>query len=145
VLDHDVERFPLATGRDERQAAEAAMDSSDEKVRDVLDEAKLIDRVGGDRMLLREIVGLFVAEAPDTLKEIRVALRAGDAEQLFVSAHRLRGSVAHFSAPTALDAAMKVEQLARAGDLAAAERACADLEREIDRVRHALRDLIARD
>jgi HPt (histidine-containing phosphotransfer) domain-containing protein len=121
------------------------MNSRDEDLRAPLDESQLLARVSGDRILLREIAGLFIAESPVILKEIREAVAAGDATRTFEGAHKIKGSVANFSAPQAYEAAVRLERIARQGSLDQAGRASEDLEREIGRVRQALMELVARD
>ena len=121
------------------------MSAMNGRVQGVLDEGAILDRVGGDRMLLREIAGLFLSESPKTLAEMRDALAHRDVDRFFIAAHRLRGSVSNFSAASALGAAVRVERIGRDRELLGAEAACVDLEREIDRVRAALLDLITRD
>ena len=121
------------------------MNSSNEDVSTVLNEPQLLGRVGGDRMLLREVAGLFISEAPKILSEIRDAVSRGDAAEIFQVAHKLKGSVANFSAPAAVEAAASLERIGRRGQLEGAEQALSRLEREIGRVRRALLDLIARD
>jgi len=57
-----------------------------------LDHALALERVGGDRSLLREIAVLFLDEYPRIMAEIRAALEAGNAVALERAAHSLKGS-----------------------------------------------------
>jgi HPt (histidine-containing phosphotransfer) domain-containing protein len=81
----------------------------------VLDRDAALGRVGGDLDLLREIAVLFADECPRVLQELRNALANGDAPAIGRAAHGLKGSAANFGAVSAVDAAIRIEQSARAG------------------------------
>jgi PAS domain S-box-containing protein len=106
------------------------------------DEAELLDRVGGDRELLREVVRLFFETSPAMLAELRQAAAAGDAETLHRQAHTLKGMVGHFGARAAIEAALRLEVMGRDANLAGAEEACAALAAEVERLRPALGRLL---
>jgi HPt (histidine-containing phosphotransfer) domain-containing protein len=69
------------------------------------------------------------------------AVAARDAPALRAAAHKLKGSVANFSAQAAQAAALRLENLAREEDLGATPAACALLDRELSRLQRALKDL----
>lgn len=74
---------------------------------------ELLDRVGGDEELLREIADIFLSEYPALIEEIRSAISERDARKLERSAHTLKGSVANFGAEEATQAAFELEKLGR--------------------------------
>jgi CheY-like chemotaxis protein len=111
--------------------------------RPVLDEAAVLDRVGGNRQTLRELVGVFQTDCADLTAEVVEAFRAGDALRAAAAAHTLKGMVGFFGAGAATAAVLAVEQAARRGNLSAAGPLAADLERELDRLNAAL-DPLAR-
>lgn len=117
-----------------RQSAEIAA---------TLDLVAMLDRVGGDNDLLREITAIFLEEFPMLMQEIREAVEAGDAKRLEHAAHSLKGSVSNFGAPEAVDAAAKLEMLGRAAQLAAAPDALSQLEEQFETLQPALRALAA--
>jgi CheY-like chemotaxis protein len=100
--------------------------------------AEILDRVGGDRELLRELVDLFVAQAPRSLAEIRRCVEAGDARGLERAAHLVRGSAATFGAGAVSETAFTLEKLGRSGVLEGASFRVSDLGREMEVL---LRDL----
>ena len=104
----------------------------------VLDRAALLDRIGGDWNLLREIAGIFVAEAPRMVSDIGKAVAARDSEALFRSAHKLKGSVGNFAAGETFEAALKLERMGAAGDLGGAAEAFADLKKKVGRLSRVL-------
>ncbi len=83
----------------------------------MLDHELAMSRVGGDAELLRELAGLFLEEYPRLVAELREAHQQGDAKRVECTAHGLKGSVANFGAKPAVDAALNIEQLGRAGNL----------------------------
>lgn len=104
----------------------------------VLDRAAILDRVGGDTQLLKEIVGLFAEDCPTLLGEIREAFQSGDSARLEQAAHTLKGSVSNFAAPAAMKAAQRLETIGRSRELMDAPQAIMQLEREMDWVRTEL-------
>jgi two-component system, sensor histidine kinase and response regulator len=106
-----------------------------------VDRAILLDRVGGDEELLRELTTIFLDEYPDLMREIEVGLAAGDARRVEHAAHSLKGSVANFGAPDATQAAHGLETLARSGRLSDAPPAFALLVVEFERLRPLLQQL----
>jgi PAS domain S-box-containing protein len=107
----------------------------------VLDEERLLDRLGGDRRALARIAKLFLADAPVQLARIREALESRDAPGLRAAAHALKGSVANFAAPEATAAALRLQQLGEAGRMTGTRSAYARLERELGLVTERLESL----
>lgn len=85
------------------------------------DLATALGRVEGDRELLEEIARIFAEECPKILAEIRGAFGASDARLLERLAHTLKGSASNLGALALPRSAAELEQMARAGDLRAAE------------------------
>ena len=77
-----------------------------------------LDRVEGDRELLEEIVRIFTGECSSSMNAIRQALSAGDAPLLERLAHTIKGASANLSAAAVSSAALELEKLAAAGNLA---------------------------
>ena len=84
--------------------------------------------------LLREIAILFVEDCPRALAEIRDAVARGDAAKLENAAHALKGSVANFGAHSAVEAAFRLEQMGRAGQLGEALETLRTLEHALSAV-----------
>ena len=88
--------------------------------------------------VFREMAALFLNESAKCLAEIHDAMTRGDAAALRRAAHALKGSAAVFAAQPATTASLRLETIAKEDKLNEAEAACADLEREIQRLRLAL-------
>ena len=110
---------------------------------DIIDEAAALAQVGGDSVLLSELVELSLDDNPKLLEDIRRAVASGDGIALERVAHALKGSVANFGASAVLETALKLETMGRSGDLAQVKDTYLALEREIDQLKPALASLQA--
>jgi PAS domain S-box-containing protein len=97
--------------------------------------AAALERVGGDRQLLRELCDICLSNLPAWLGDVRSALAARDAVRLRRAAHSIKGAVGSVGGEEAAAAAARLEDRGRAAlfdgaepDLAAAEQALARLE-----------------
>jgi PAS domain S-box-containing protein len=106
-----------------------------------LDITALLDGVGGDRKLLRELVDLFLADTPKHLARLKRALARGDATRLKEAAHALKGSVGNFDSTRAFEAVQRLEMLARDNKLADVPAAMHAVEIEIAKLCQVLRQL----
>ena len=93
--------------------------------------------------LLEEIIGLFVAEAPDLIADIDAALAGGSSTGLARAAHRLKGAAAHIGAVRLSHTATEVEARARAGIPQDASCTSATVHGELDATLQALEKLVA--
>ncbi|HYP09749.1 MAG TPA: Hpt domain-containing protein [Bryobacteraceae bacterium] len=107
----------------------------------IIDRAVILDRVGGDEELLREITAIFLEEYPSLIDEIQAAAGAGDAKRLERAAHSLKGSVSNFGAQGPTQAAYKLETMGRRGEMQEVGSAVDDLLYEFGQLRPALEDL----
>ncbi len=92
----------------------------------VFDRAGLLDRLDGDEDFFREIVAVFIADAPRQIDGLRDALAAGDAAEVHRRAHALKGASANISAVAMQRVSLEMEVAGEAGDL---EKAALLLER----------------
>jgi CheY-like chemotaxis protein/HPt (histidine-containing phosphotransfer) domain-containing protein len=99
----------------------------------------LVKSVDGDRELIVFLAKIFADSSPDQLSALSDALARKDAQALAQTAHALKGSVANFRAGAAVDAAARLENIGRNGDLSLAESAIELLEMEIERLRQDLK------
>jgi HPt (histidine-containing phosphotransfer) domain-containing protein len=108
----------------------------------VIDKNTMLDHFEGDCDLLQEIVTLFHKDYPKRLAEVRTALARQDAMGVAFGAHSLKGSLSNFAAGAAVDSALRLEVMARRGDLSHADETLAILEEEINRVVVALAEFL---
>ncbi|MBC7260323.1 MAG: PAS domain S-box protein [Chloroflexi bacterium] len=102
-----------------------------------------LERVGGDKDLLREISEMFLTESQTLLSQVRQAIAQGDAALLKRAGHTLKGLARNFSADQAAQTALEVEQIGDEGRMGDAPAAAARLEAEVARLVQALREFLA--
>jgi len=100
----------------------------------VFDYNAALKNVGGGSEALREMVALFLEEAPKQLAEIEKAHAADDCEAVMRAAHTLKGSVSLFAAESATAAARRLERMARNGQLDEFSTAWEDLKRHVGKL-----------
>lgn len=88
----------------------------------------------GESDVLKEILTLFLEEVPKKLRALQAALAAGDAPQAASVAHSLKGSSGNIGASSLMAMCRRVDDLARAGDLASVAPLVASLTSEYHRV-----------
>jgi PAS domain S-box-containing protein len=136
-------------GRDLFAAIESVLEpgrvpASTETAAPAIDEVRLLERVGGDREALRELVDVFLTDAPSLLARIKEAIDAKDTRAVQAAAHTLKGAVSNFAAPSATEAAARLQQTSEGNDLGSAGAALDVLQREVERVRDALSALVSK-
>jgi signal transduction histidine kinase/DNA-binding response OmpR family regulator len=99
---------------------------------------EVMERLGGDESLFRELAHALVDTSRDLMRDMRQVLMEGDSEKLAMLAHTLKGSVANFGAQPALRAAERLESLARGRRLADADKALRALAEEMARLTEAV-------
>jgi PAS domain S-box-containing protein len=109
------------------------------------DQAELMDQVGGDPSLLRELVQLYFETYPGILVDVQHAVQGHDARALFRTAHALRGMVSNFGCKAACEAAQRLETMGREEELDSAEEAYACLAGSLERLRIALSRLVGQE
>ncbi len=120
-------------------AARAAFDRANE----ALDRRRLEHLAGmqdeENPRLVRELIDMFIEDAPQHLQRLRQSLARADAQALRQIAHRLRSSVENIGALRMSSLCDELENIGRAGTVEGAERVLASLERELERVSALLR------
>jgi PAS domain S-box-containing protein len=104
----------------------------------VFDVAAVLDSLGGDSELLREVAGIFLAQLPKHMEKIRKAISDRDAKTLDRAAHALKGSAANLLAQGVVGAASRLEEVGRSGSVAGSKEALASLEEELGKLELAL-------
>jgi CheY-like chemotaxis protein/HPt (histidine-containing phosphotransfer) domain-containing protein len=80
--------------------------------RTVIDEAKLLEALGGDEAAVQRLLNLFLETTPPLLADLREAASAGDADKLFRAAHTLKGSFLQLGDLAAAAIARQIEEVA---------------------------------
>jgi signal transduction histidine kinase/DNA-binding response OmpR family regulator len=109
-----------------------------------IDRAKLEEYVDHDEELLQDILATFRTDCVQRVRDIERTLAAKDARELARAAHTIKGSLLSIAARPAADAALRLEMLARSGNLSSADAALADLKRELQRLDPAIVEMMRR-
>ncbi|MGH9438307.1 MAG: response regulator, partial [Terriglobia bacterium] len=105
---------------------------------EIVDRKWALEQMDGDEQLLAEMSALFLEDYPKRLSLLRQALSLSDAREIAAQAHTLKGSVGNFGARLAVEAALRVERVAREGDLKRAEEAIQLLEAALNQLKPVL-------
>jgi two-component system, sensor histidine kinase and response regulator len=92
---------------------------------------ELIERLGGDPELARQMAVLFVEECPNMLGAVRQSVSEGEPDGIRRAAHAFKGSVANFIHGGPAATALALEEAGREGRLADAPALLARLEQEV--------------
>jgi two-component system, sensor histidine kinase and response regulator len=106
-----------------------------------LNTASLLAGFGGNEKLFRELVDVFVTDAPKLMSRIERAIERGDAGRLKETAHALKGSIGNFETSRAFSAARRLEFLGREKKLEYAPAAFAEAKTELKRLIETLRSV----
>jgi PAS domain S-box-containing protein len=101
---------------------------------EIFNKAEALQHVGGDEALLRELGEIFFQSRPEMMAELREGIARRDPKTVQRVAHTIKGSISHLGAPAVYDAALRLEQMGRAGDLGHAETAYKTLEESLVRL-----------
>ncbi len=91
----------------------------------------------------RELVGIFITDAPMRIERMKNALTGGDGRELAQQAHALKGSAGNLAATRVQQLASDIEARARAGELDTVSRLLEEIQREFTAVRLFLEDTVA--
>jgi two-component system sensor histidine kinase/response regulator len=119
----------------DQRIAEAAPDAA-------LSFQAALDRLGGDRSLLRELAGIFLGDRARLIGAVRESAAAHNRSALERSAHAIKGAVSNFTNGPAYAAAAQLETLARNGQLAEVEAYLAPLEQSLAELDAELRRML---
>ena len=82
----------------------------------VFDRKAGLEHVGGDRDLLKQIVGIFLEDTPGQLLKIKETLEASDQKMLECYTHGLKGAASNVGAESVRKIAWDMEQFSKQGN-----------------------------
>jgi two-component system sensor histidine kinase/response regulator len=68
-----------------------------ERLMIALDMDSVLESLGGDRELLREVLGILVEELPRHMESLRAAIASGNADAIEKQAHSIKGELGYLS------------------------------------------------
>ncbi|MDY6950365.1 MAG: response regulator [Thermodesulfobacteriota bacterium] len=109
--------------------------------RQTLNMPALLERLGGEREHLNEVVGLFIRDVSAQLKQLKQGLSNDDASTVESLGQKIKGASANMEAQGIGKLAHEIEMAGRDGQLHKALPLTGKLEREFERFRSALSHL----
>jgi HPt (histidine-containing phosphotransfer) domain-containing protein len=88
-----------------------------EKMSVIFDPNEILEQIGGEKELLREIIKIFIDTYPEDLKTLQNSILEKEPESIRKAAHRIKGSVSNFGQYEAFKSAKEIECKAREGEL----------------------------
>ncbi|HTF58186.1 MAG TPA: response regulator [Planctomycetota bacterium] len=111
--------------------------------RSILDRSAALAKVRNRPALLRDLIRIFLEDAPKYLAEMKQGLTTRDRATLSRAGHTLKGSSVYLGAESVTRQAGEIEVLGRDGRFEEAGQAVAGLEPDLDRLRVELESYLA--
>ena len=103
-----------------------------------LDQIALLARVGGNVKLLVEILQLCPGEFARLMNELEIAVSQKDAPRIQAAAHTIKGTLGNLSAADGYEAALRLEEMGRKGDLDRVDEAFRLVQEQVQLVKLAV-------
>ena len=137
-LRSEIERVCFSAARTadaEGLSTAPATSTSSAQALPAIDRAVMLERLGGDEALARDLVTMFLQNATGLLDQMRNGLQQHNTAPVVELARRLGGSAASLAAQATADAAFAVQRASEAGDVSGARSALEALSHQIHRLR----------
>jgi two-component system sensor histidine kinase/response regulator len=108
-----------------------------------IDLKTLLAGFGGNGDLVKDVIDVFLTDAPVMLERLRNAVNAGDVAEVGAAAHAIKGSAGLFSQGDVYEKTRTLEQRARSGDGSDAQRAVEEIETSLSQLMNELNTLRA--
>jgi signal transduction histidine kinase/CheY-like chemotaxis protein len=107
------------------------------------DPAQALERMDGDRNLLRDVLKIFLEETPTLLAKVRQAVDNADAAGLERAAHSLKGELAYLGISAICQQAKELEDMGRNRDLRDAIQKLPAFAGNLEQVMEQVRQVVA--
>jgi len=118
--------------------------ASESQVGAVMDVSDALQRLGNDEELLREIVKIYLEDAPGIVERIHTAVSAADSNGLRRAAHSLKGLAATLSAHEVAGVTSRLEHMGATRNLAEAAKTVAEVDQRVAELDEAVRVYLRR-
>ena len=102
------------------------------------DAVAALERLDGDRELFEALVEVFYQDSVELFEQLSISLEAGNLREAERAAHSLKGLAANFDAKGATEAAFRIEEMTRSGDVTDMELHVQELAERLEELRTAL-------
>jgi HPt (histidine-containing phosphotransfer) domain-containing protein len=106
--------------------------------KEIFDRRELLDRLGGDKEIFREIVAIFLEDAPLQVQKLKQALQEGDPAWVERRAHSLKGAAMNMAGKALQTVASEMEVAGKEGNLQRAGALIEKLDQEFERLKKSL-------
>lgn len=104
----------------------------------IIDYASALERIGGDREFLNELLSIYVEEFASSTQSLDQALQSQDCTVIQEVGHSLKGSSANLSLLQLKEKAYQIETAGREGNLELARSSIEELKQEFRRLQDHL-------
>ncbi len=108
----------------------------------VFDKDEALKTIDNDKEFLKELVEIFINDAPEHMSEIEEAVNSRNSEALEKSAHKLKGAVANFGKNATTDTAFKLETMGKENNLDGVEEVYDTLVKDVESLVNALKEFV---
>ena len=108
---------------------------------EVFNRQALLERLGGDEEIFKEVIATFLEDAPHQLEKLKKALQEGDATRVERQAHLLKGAALNIGGNGLQTAALELEVDGKDGDLNKAQSLVVNLDQEFEKLKEVLAGL----
>jgi len=105
----------------------------------VFDYDDFMERMDGDMDLLKEVIEIFLEDAPNLVAALRSAVRNRNAEAMERAAHTLKGAAANISAKRLQQLSHVMQEMVKKGEVSQVERLLGDMEMHYEVLDRVLR------
>ena len=106
---------------------------------DVINLGQILEQIGGDSDLLREVIRVFLGDSPNIRRRLADAFAKNDVRQLREIAHSAKSAVGNFCTEKGVAAASELEEACKNGDTRNLEKLTESLNAALIEVEDALR------
>jgi len=100
-----------------------------------IDYESALDRTGGDREFLKELLDLYIQEFEGSLRELQKAIHTHDFKGIKETGHSLKGSSGNLSLPRLQKTSSEIEISGDTKDISRAKGLIKELEEEFERLK----------
>lgn len=105
----------------------------------VFDYDDFLERMDGDMDLLREVIEIFLEDAPGLMGALRLAIHGGKKDAMERAAHTLKGAAANISAKGLQSLSGKIQEMIKKGEVTQIEKLLGEMETHYDTLDRILR------
>lgn len=118
------------------------MNMTDTQSLPVFDYDDFMERMDGDMDLLKEVIEIFLEDAPSLVGALRLAILGGDKDAMERAAHTLKGAAANISAKELQRLSGNMQEMIKKGEAAHIEKLLGKMETHYEELAKALRSCL---